>query len=215
MGIFFRTVLVLIVMFLLSSAQPIQVNAVENNQPSLSYKEFLGKLNNNELAEITEIQMKGGTVYLTDKSGNKFSTFSSDVPGLLPKLIEKNIVLQVKTKPTLTPQQIFFQLVPLLLIFFAWLTFRNIKKHKKKKEKFASKKAIKFQKGESPVTFSDVAGIPEAKVELREIVDFLRKPEKFSAHGAVIPKGILFQGPPGTGKTLLARAVAGEAGVPF
>ncbi len=215
MAVFFRTVLVLIVVFILSSTKSVQVNAIENNQPSLSYKEFLDKLNNDDLVEITEIQMKGGTVYLTDKSGNKFTTFSSDVPGLLPKLIEKNIVLQVKTKPTFTPHQIFFQLVPLLLILFAWLTFRNLRKHKKKKNEFASKKAIKFQKGETSVTFRDVAGIPEAKEELREIVDFLRKPEKFSALGAVIPKGILFQGPPGTGKTLLARAVAGEAGVPF
>ncbi|HBN21749.1 MAG TPA: hypothetical protein DD412_00730, partial [Holosporales bacterium] len=162
MNVFFRTVLVLIVVFMMSSFNTAQVKAVENNQPLLSYKDFLGKLNKDELAEINAIQMEGGTIYLTDKSGNKFSTFSSDVPGLLPKLIEKNIVLQVKTKPTLTPQQIFFQLVPLFLIFFAWLTFRNIKKYKKKDGKFASKKAIKFQKGEIPVTFSDVAGIPEA-----------------------------------------------------
>ena len=216
MTVLSRTTLVLIVVFLLLSVKTVQVNAVENNQPSLSYKDFLGKLNNNELAEINEIQMEGGTIYLTDKSGNQFSTFSSNIPGLLPKLIEKNIVLQVKTKPKFSTQEIFFQLLaPALLIFFAWLIFRNIKKSNKKKDEFASKKAIKFQKGDSKVTFSDVAGIPEAKEELLEIVDFLKKPDKFSILGAVLPKGVLFQGPPGTGKTLLARAVAGEAAVPF
>jgi len=216
MTVLSRTVLVLIVMFLLLSVKTVQVNAVENNQPSLSYKDFLGKLNNNELSEINQIQMEGGTIYLTDKSGNKFSTFSSDIPGLLPQLIEKNVVLQVKTKPKFSTQEIFFQLlVPVLLIFFAWLIFRSIKKSNKKKDEFASKKAIKFQKGATKVTFKDVAGIPEAKEELLEIVDFLKKPDKFSMLGAVLPKGVLFQGPPGTGKTLLARAVAGEAAVPF
>ena len=216
MTVLSRTVLVLTVVFLLLSIKTVQVNAVENNQLSLSYKDFLGKLNNNEFSEINQIQMEGGTIYLTDKSGNKFSTFSSDIPGLLPKLIEKNVVLQVKTKPKFSTQEIFFTLlVPVLLIFFAWLIFRNIKKSNKKKDEFASKKAIKFQKGETKVTFSDVAGIPEAKEELLEIVDFLKKPDKFSILGAVMPKGILFQGPPGTGKTLLARAVAGEAAVPF
>jgi len=215
MGAFFRTVLVFIAVFLLLPAKTVRVYAIENNPLSLTYKDFLEKLNKDEVAEINEIHMEGGTVYLTDKSGKEFTTFSSDVPGLLPKLIEKNIVLQVKTKPSLTPQKIFFQLLPVFLILFAWLTFRSIRKHKEQNDKFASKKAIKFQKGETPVTFSDVAGIPEAKNELLEIVDFLKKPEKFSAVGAVLPKGILFQGPPGTGKTLLARAVSGEAAVPF
>ena len=128
MTVFFRVMGVLIVVFLLSSLKTEQVSGVENNYPFLSYSDFLAKLNNDELAEITEIHMQGGTVYLTDKSGSKYSTFSSDVPGLLPRLIEKNIVFQLKTEPTLTPSQIFFQLLPVVLIFFAWLTFRNIRK---------------------------------------------------------------------------------------
>ncbi len=215
MTAFFRLRVVFVVVFLLSSLTTAQLVAADSKHPFLSYNDFLAKLNNDELAEITEIHMKGGTIYLTDKSGNSYSTYSADIPELLPELVEKNIVFQLKTEPTLTPQQIFFQLLPLILILFAWLTFRNIRKYKKKDEKFASRKAIKFQRGYTQVTFSDVAGIPEAKEELLEIVDFLKKPEKFSALGAVMPKGILFQGPPGTGKTLLARAVAGEAAVPF
>ena len=207
--------LIVVCLFLVAPGKVNHANAIENNQPVLSYKDFLEKLNNNELAEINGIHMKGGIVYLTDKSGNKFSTFSSDVPGLLPKLSEKNILLQVKTKPRLTTQQIIIQLLFVVFVFGAWFTFYKIKKHKTKDEKFVGMKAIKFQKGEIPISFSDVAGIPEAKAELLEVVDFLTKPEKFTALGAVIPKGILFQGPPGTGKTLLARAVAGEAAVPF
>ncbi len=215
MGVFSLSIRMVIIVFLLSILHPVEVDAVEGEKASLSYMDFLTKLSNDEIAEITEIRMEGGTLYLTDTSGKQFSTVSADVPGLLPQLIEKQIVLQVKTEPTYTPREIFFQLVPVFLILFAWFTIRNIKKLKKKDDKFASKKAITFQKGETPVTFNDVSGIPEAKEELLEIVDFLRKPDKYSKLGAVIPKGVLFQGPPGTGKTLLARAVAGEAGVPF
>ncbi len=215
MGIFFRAALVFIVVFLLAPSTN-QVHAVENNNPQiLSYQDFLTKLSNNEIAEITEIQMEGGRIYLKDTSGNSFSTFSSDVPDLLPKLVEKKIIIQARPELKFTPREIFFQLLPVLLVLLVWFTLRTLQKRKKEKVTFAGKKAIEFQKGDSPVTFNDVAGIPEAKVELREIVDFLKTPERFSRLGAVIPKGILFQGPPGTGKTLLARAVAGEAGVPF
>ncbi|MFZ5759600.1 MAG: ATP-dependent zinc metalloprotease FtsH [Thermodesulfobacteriota bacterium] len=184
--------------------------------PVMSYADFLDRLSRNEISEVTEIRMQGGIVSLVDHEGKKYTTVSPDVPGLIPRLLEKNITIQAGGAPRSLRTEIFSLVLSLIIFAAAWLTLRAIRKrHRKKNGKFGQEKAITFQKGGKPVTFKDVAGIPEAKEELREIVDFLRKPEKFNRLGANIPKGILFQGPPGTGKTLLARAVAGEAGVPF
>lgn len=216
MGSFFRTFFVLTFFIFVQLQNIVPVHADDDARSTLSYSDFLAKISGDEIAEVTEIRMQGGTIYLTDNLGNKFSTFSPDVPGLLPKLLEKKIIIQAQVEKQHYRTELISVVFSVIIFFIAWFALKKIKdKHKKKSDKFGQGKAIKFQKGGKQFTFKDVAGIPEAKDELREIVEFLQKPEKFNKLGANIPKGILFQGPPGTGKTLLARAVAGEAGVPF
>src|SRR5690606_6343888 len=112
---------------------------------------------------------------------------------------------------------LFWMLGPLLLIGFLWFMLRRSSDPlgSGMMGNFIRSPARKFQASEHPTTFSDVAAMEQAKSELQDIVEFLKRPEKFQKLGATIPKGVLLVGPPGTGKTLLARATAGEAGVPF
>jgi len=185
---------------------------MEHKQAPISFNEFLTSLENNEIAEVS---FKGGTIRMKDNFGREFSTFAPDVPVLVPKLLEKNVVVRGENDTPSPLWNVLSVVMPVLLIMLAWyfLASRQIKKEddgeSDKDRKFT------FTTSSTPITFRDVAGVPEAKEELVEIIDFLQKPKKYSKLGAVIPRGILFQGPPGTGKTLLAKAIAGEAGVPF
>ena len=103
--------------------------------------------------------------------------------------------------------------LPLIIIMLAW--YAIMRRQNQDDESSFAKDKVLFASTGRRVTFLDVSGIPEAKGELLEVIDFLQNPKKYNRLGAIIPKGVLFQGPPGTGKTLLARAVAGEADVPF
>ena len=176
----------------------------ENTLPPLDYSIFVSHLNDNE---ITKVAIQGGTIEATDKFGRQFQTYAPDIRSLLAKIESKGVA--ITTRP---PKEGSFFSPFLVLIMAAWV-FYIIKQQKagdlsKNKKQFTPETELN-------VTFNDVAGIPEAMVELAETVEFLKNSRKFTKLGGRIPKGVLLQGPPGTGKTLLAKAIAGEAGVPF
>ncbi|MGV1099313.1 ATP-dependent zinc metalloprotease FtsH [Thiovibrio sp. JS02] len=185
---------------------------LENRLPIISYNSFLASLDSGDVAAV---HIRGSEIAITDSAGRRSAAFAPDVGALLPHMLEKHI--QVTVEPDRSPLVINVLTITLPLIFIAilWLLHQKMNVAAEEESDFARKKAIVFAGGDRQVTFRDVAGIPEVKEELLEIVDFLQRPKKYSKLGATIPKGVLLAGPPGTGKTLLARAIAGEAGVPF
>jgi len=208
---FIRSVFVLIVLSLLIGGI-VLVHHVENRIPQISYNEFLQALDKNEIEEVT---LKGQVISYKDAYGRSFSTYCPDVKGILPELIKKGVIIRGQPDRPSPWWNLLYAGLPTILILLAWYSLLKKPVKDESSDEFAKDKAVKFKMGVKPVTFRDVAGIPEVKDELLEIIDFLQNPKKYSRLGAIIPKGILFQGPPGTGKTLLARAIAGEAGVPF
>ncbi len=185
---------------------------MEHKHPSISYNEFLTSLENNEIAEV---RFKGGNIKMVDTFGREFITYSPDIPDLLPRLLKKNVIVHGENDRPAPVWNLLSVVIPVLLIMLAWYFLASKQVRKEAEKDTDSDKEYTFAPTTTKCTFRDVAGVPEAKEELVEIIDFLQKPKKYSKLGAVIPRGILFQGPPGTGKTLLAKAVAGEAGVPF
>ena len=152
------------------------------------------------------------------KNGKKFTTYAPTYPGLVTLLEKHNVEIDAKPKPG-SPWYFSFLIdwLPMIIILFAfWYFFwRQMQGGAGKAMSFGKSKAKLLNDGTNKVTFKDVAGIEESKQELEEIVDFLKDPKKFTKLGGRIPHGVLLVGPPGTGKTLLAKAIAGEAGVPF
>jgi cell division protease FtsH len=178
----------------------------EKKLPYVDYSTFLGQLAENE---ITKVTIEGGTVEATDKYDRQFQTFAPDIQSVLEKLEKHNIT--ITTRPNQGAYSIFPPLI-LIVILGGWMYFLT---RQQKGSGFTRSNALLTPEKKQNVTFEDVAGIPEAKEELVETVEFLKNSSKFTKLGGRIPKGVLLQGPPGTGKTLLAKAIAGEAGVPF
>ncbi|HCE01824.1 MAG TPA: cell division protein FtsH, partial [Acidobacteria bacterium] len=166
---------------------------------------------------VDRVELTGNEIVGTDSSGERFSTYAPpQYEGLGNKLIERDIVV-VATAATASPwATLFYSWAPLLLIVGFWVFFmRQMQSGGNKALSFGKSRAKLSSSTQKKVTFKDVAGVEEPKEELQEIIDFLREPQKYQKLGGRIPKGVLLMGPPGTGKTLLARAVAGEASVPF
>ncbi len=185
---------------------------LEHQLRNVTYSEFRYCLVNHDLESTTFI---GNKVIATHRGGDSYETTVPNAEELISELQDRNIQIIFKKDRS---EQIF-QAVAItyivLLLLTVIISLSRKKRQEEEENKFASDKLILPDGDHKPVTFDDVAGIPEALEELQEVVNFLKNPEQYSQIGAVSPKGVLLQGPPGTGKTLLARAIAGEAKVPF
>ncbi|MDD5454577.1 MAG: ATP-dependent zinc metalloprotease FtsH [Candidatus Ratteibacteria bacterium] len=183
----------------------------------ITYSQFLQyvKEGNISSAVIIEKATKGRDINGKFTSGKLFTVYAPEDPALFKLLDESSINYEAKPEDTIVKQILSF--VPFVLfIFLIWLFFiRQMQTTGNKALSFGKSRARMASNDKQKVTFKDVAGVDEAKEELQEIIDFLKNPQKFQKLGGKIPKGVLVVGPPGTGKTLLAKAVAGEANVPF
>lgn len=184
-----------------------------NNNVNISYSDFLDKVNKGEIKEVTiEGKKITGKLY----SGDSVTTYTPEDNELIRLLKEKNVKIIVKPENQNNWITSFLiSWLPFLILIFLWIVFLKQLQPSNKPFSFIKSRARLVKGGDTKVTFNDVAGIEEVKEELQDVVEFLKNPQKFTKLGARIPKGILLVGPPGTGKTLLAKAVAGEAGVPF
>ncbi|MEA2087769.1 MAG: ATP-dependent zinc metalloprotease FtsH [Candidatus Caldatribacteriota bacterium] len=183
-------------------------------QQELTYSEFLKEVEINNVSKVTIVD-NSITGILMD--GTEFSTYSPDDPEMINTLRSKNVIIEAKPPVKVSWwMQLLSSLLPMLLIIGIWLfMIQQMQGGGNKVMSFGKSKAKLLGKETPKVTFKDVAGIDEAEEEVQEIIEFLKNPAKFKKLGAKIPRGVLLYGPPGAGKTLLARAIAGEAGVPF
>jgi cell division protease FtsH len=179
------------------------------------FSEFTQQVVANDVKSVT---IQGKTISGEYKNGQHFTTYAPEDPNLVQRLLDHNVAISAQpgedNVPTLLG--IFINWFPMLLLVAVWIFFlRQMQAGGGKAMGFGKSRAKLLTERQGRVTFEDVAGVDEAKEDLKEIVDFLRDPQKFQRLGGRIPKGVLLVGPPGTGKTLLARAIAGEANVPF
>ena len=180
----------------------------------IPFSDFLDKV---EKGEVNDVTIKGLDVKGTYTSGKAFTTvLPLDYPDLVKNLRDRKVKINVEPVKESAWYSFLVVWAPLLLMVF-WFIFivRNMQMGGNKAMSFGKSRAKLLNESSKKVTFSEVAGMDEAKVEVQEIIEILKDPQKFQKLGGKIPKGVLLVGPPGTGKTLLARAIAGEAGVPF
>ena len=183
-------------------------------ETNISYTEFLEMVNEERVSDVV---IQGQELFVTDTNRNRFKVYAPQDTDLIKILRQKGVVISAKP-PSENPwyMSVLVSWFPMIVLIGVWIFFmRQMQAGGGKALSFGKSRARLMSDKSEKVTFEDVAGIDEAKEELIEIVEFLRDPKKFTRLGGRIPKGVLLVGPPGCGKTLLARAIAGEAAVPF
>ncbi|HEX6585579.1 MAG TPA: ATP-dependent zinc metalloprotease FtsH [Solirubrobacterales bacterium] len=216
---FFRSAAfpILIVVVLAFFAQRLISPGSEDKTPS--YNEFVQQVEQGQIAEVT-FNTKDNSLNVKEKDGDTYDEAFLDSDSaqaqLLNTLQQQNVKTDIKDKGGSSILSLLTYILPFLLFFAFWIFLMNqMQGGGSRVMSFGKSRAKRMSVDAPKITFRDVAGVDEAVQELHEIKEFLENPKKFQALGARIPKGVLLYGPPGTGKTLLARAVAGEAGVPF
>ena len=181
---------------------------------TVPYSDFIAQV---DAGEVKAVELDGEKVRITGKDGTQYLTIRPAGEQVTEKLLAKGVIIQARPQEQSSLLNILLSYLPFLLLIGVWVYFMNRMQGGGRGGAmgFGKSRAKLLTEKQGRVTFDDVAGIDEAKEELEEIVEFLRNPQKFSRLGGKIPKGALLVGAPGTGKTLLARAIAGEAGVPF
>jgi cell division protease FtsH len=184
-------------------------------QANLAFSDFIAEV---ESGRVRDVTIQGNTISGHFSDGRSFSTYAPEDPNLVQRLNDRGVRITAAPVDDSMPSLlgVLVSWFPMLLLIGVWIFFmRQMQSGGGKAMGFGKSRARLLTEKQGRVTFNDVAGIDEAKEELQEVVEFLKHPQKFQQVGGRIPKGVLLVGPPGTGKTLLARAIAGEANVPF
>ena len=188
-------------------------NQQYRREPEVIFSEFIAAV---ERGDVGEVVIQGNNIQGKYNNGGQFRTFAPDDPQLMKSLRDKEVKIAAKADDDSPWYMVLLNWFPMLLMIGVWVFFmRQMQAGGGKAMSFGKSRAKLLTENQQRVTFSDVAGVDEAKEDLQEIIAFLKDPKKFTKLGGRIPKGCLLVGAPGTGKTLLARAIAGEAGVPF